>query len=144
MPGIPGSQRLLRFSAWFQAAMFGLFVLLGFLVPHHSLIITAWMATLGALLAAILLIPHLRRDRWRSLLGLLASASLFRGLGFLDRRVVAVRHPRRADHQHHLVPGRRRCHPPCQRSQKGRPRHSPGKPTVTPQFEWVPRLSSTA
>lgn len=81
LPGIPGSQRLLRFSAWFQAAMFGLFVLLGFLVPHHSLIITAWMATLGALLAAVLLIPHLRRDRWRSLLGLLASLLCFVGWG---------------------------------------------------------------
>jgi len=41
--------------------MFGLFVLLGFLVPHHSLIITAWMATLGALLAAAQRNPRKRR-----------------------------------------------------------------------------------
>lgn len=81
MTAIPATRRLLRISAWFQAAMFGLFILLGFLVPYHSLIVTAWIATLGALFATVLLIPRVRRDRWSTLPGLLASLLCFVGWG---------------------------------------------------------------
>lgn len=70
-----------RISALFQVAVLGGLLLLGSLLPYYSLIITAWIATLGALLAGILLIPRIRREPRRNAFGLLACVLSFVGWG---------------------------------------------------------------